>query len=82
MNNEQLYLIWSNEHTAWWKRNRYGYTNDRSEAGRFTLAEASEIVQKANCWTEDDLPPQEAMVPEDPYWDVLRARREAQQCAG
>ena len=73
-----MYLIWSNEHTAWWKPRRYGYTNDRSEAGRFALDEALEIVTQANCWTSDSLRPQEAMVPEDPYWDVVRERREGQ----
>ena len=81
MSDEQLYLIWSNEQVSWWMPSRYGYTSNRKQAGRFALAEAMEIVTQANCWTSDSMRPQEAMVPEDPCWDVLRARREAQQCA-
>jgi hypothetical protein len=39
-----MYLIWSYEHNAWWKPNQRGYTKNIAEAGRYTLAEAGEIV--------------------------------------
>lgn len=28
-----MYLIWSYEHNAWWKPNRWGYTTNIKEAG-------------------------------------------------
>lgn len=42
------YLIWSIEHGMWWRPNRAGYTIRVAEAGRYTLAEATEIVDDAN----------------------------------
>lgn len=39
-----LYLIWSHEHGAWWGPNGNGYVNDLRAAGRYTFAEAAEIV--------------------------------------
>jgi transcriptional regulator with XRE-family HTH domain len=42
------FLIWSEEHGAWWGPGRTGYTRSIREAGRYSLAEASEIVQNAN----------------------------------
>jgi len=40
--------IWSNEHNAWWRPKSRGYTNYRSLAGEYTLAEATEICNSAN----------------------------------
>lgn len=34
------YLIWSNEHRAWWRPNRMGYTIHIEAAGRYTREEA------------------------------------------
>lgn len=36
------YLIWSNEHRAWWRPNRSGYTIFVEKAGRYSQAEAIE----------------------------------------
>lgn len=36
----RVWLVWSNEHTAWWRANSAGYTTDIREAGRYTHAEA------------------------------------------
>ena len=33
--------IYSNEHTAWWKANYFGYTNNESEAGIFEIEEVN-----------------------------------------
>lgn len=41
------YLIWSEEHGAWW-RGRQGYTYFMTEAGRFSKAEADRIVEQGN----------------------------------
>ena len=42
------YVIWSFEHKAWWAPNRYGYTRLLDEAGRYTQADAEDIVATAN----------------------------------
>jgi hypothetical protein len=41
-------LIWSEEHGAWWKPGRIGYTRSIREAGRYSFDEAAEIVDTAN----------------------------------
>ncbi|MEO3869379.1 hypothetical protein ABGB18_11155 [Nonomuraea sp. B12E4] len=59
----KVYLVWSNEHGAWWRPNRCGYTGDLWQAGRYTEKEAAEICRKAaHGWREGSLPP-EVMVP-------------------
>jgi hypothetical protein len=41
-------VIWSFEHHAWWRPGRWGYTNVLAEAGRYTQAEADQIVAEAD----------------------------------
>ncbi|WIM97812.1 hypothetical protein ACTOB_001366 [Actinoplanes oblitus] len=41
------YLVWSNQKTMWWRPRNSGYTQYIEEAGRYTRAEAEEIVRKA-----------------------------------
>lgn len=51
----QRWLIWSNEHSAWWKPNGMGYTQSVADAGRYSFAEAMQIVRSAciDCrWTD------------------------------
>lgn len=43
------YLIWSNQHGAWWRPNERGYTNSLDEAGRYDRATAQRIVDRATC---------------------------------
>lgn len=43
------YLVWSNQHAMWWRANWRGYTPVIEEAGRYTRAEADDIVKKATC---------------------------------
>jgi hypothetical protein len=57
------YLVWSVEHTAWWKPNHCGYTRDRSEAGTYTLEEAEKICRGANLIHNDFDNPNECIVP-------------------
>ena len=45
---DRLFVIWSIEHDAWWAPERIGYTRELHEAGRYTQAEAAEIVKRAN----------------------------------
>lgn len=41
------FLIWSNQHAAWWRPNRAGYTHVIDEAGRYDRTTAEEIVRDA-----------------------------------
>ena len=38
-----MYVIWSFEHSAWWRPNRAGYTERVGEAGVYTWAETRDI---------------------------------------
>jgi hypothetical protein len=42
------FLIWSEEHGAWWLPGGAGYTTSIREAGRYMLEQALEIVVLAN----------------------------------
>lgn len=39
-----LYLIWSNEHKAWWRPDSRGYTIDVAQAGRYERDDAIRIA--------------------------------------
>lgn len=71
MDNE--YLVWSNEHRAWWKPGAMGYTVHLKSAGLYTRAEA------INYSRARDQRPGEIM-PEIPVRlaDVLEAAMEPQ----
>lgn len=56
------YLIWSNEHQAWWGPGRCGYVRGLTQAGRYTRAEALKICKNAVPGTAADL----GMLPEIP----------------
>lgn len=48
MKNEiDSYLVWSNQKGMWWRADRRGYTQIIDEAGRYTRAEAEDIVKSA-----------------------------------
>lgn len=50
-------LIWSHEHSGWWRSNQRGYTRDIRQAGIYTLEEAREIVKDANLYRwKNDVP--------------------------
>jgi hypothetical protein len=42
------FLIWSEEHGAWWNPRRAGYTTSMKRAGRYSFEEGSAIVERAN----------------------------------
>jgi hypothetical protein len=44
---DELYLIWSNEHGAWWGPGRRGYVRRIENAGRYSHAQAIEICTEA-----------------------------------
>lgn len=43
-----MWLIWSEEHGAWWAPGEHGYTRSIVEAGRYSEDRAKEIVARAN----------------------------------
>lgn len=44
----RMYLIWSEEHGAWWLSSSNGYTRSLAKAGRYSRKEAEDIVEAAN----------------------------------
>jgi len=42
------YLIWSNEHMAWWRPNKCGYTTSIIAAGHYSKEEAIAICAYAD----------------------------------
>lgn len=46
-NNEDLYLIWSNEHARWWAPGERGYAPGIVGAGRYTRDDAMRICAHA-----------------------------------
>lgn len=44
---QPMYLVWSEEHGAWWKGSA-GYTHFMTEAMRYTKAQADRIVEAGN----------------------------------
>ena len=43
----ELYLIWSNEHHAWWRPGACGYAKGLQDAGRYTRDGALRICRDA-----------------------------------
>ena len=66
------YLIWSNEHKAWWCPDRLGYTPHLINSGRYTREEAIVICRKAMYgWTAGE-PFPELPIKEDDLREFLR----------
>ena len=45
---DDLFVIWSIEHGAWWRPGRWGYCETLRGAGRFSRREAKQIIEGAN----------------------------------
>jgi hypothetical protein len=58
----QKYLVWSNEHQAWWAPNKRGYISVISKAGRYHRTAAEQICRHANAFIDKDAEPHEVMV--------------------
>ena len=58
----ELYLIWSNEHRAWWAPNECGYRKDWREAGLYTHDAAVRICADANSHLSPNQAPHETMI--------------------
>lgn len=72
----KLYLIWSNEHNAWWRGGSRGYTNHIGAAGRYAREEAIAICKSANYLFVKRGLPQEIMMVEQDAIDCLGERPE------
>ncbi len=46
------WVIWSEEHAAWWGPERRGYTDSLAQAGRYPQEEALTIVAVANFYCQ------------------------------
>ena len=60
------WLIWSNEHRAWWRAGGNGYTMQVSQAGLYSEADALDICARAIPGTASRL----GMLPEIPVSSV------------
>jgi hypothetical protein len=49
----KVFLVWSEEHGAWWRPGRMGYTRSIREAGRYSLEDAADICERANRYLPD-----------------------------
>ncbi len=58
------FLIWSNEHRAWWGPNHRGYVASVEHAGQYTEEEAVKICNGANWGWDVENNPHELPVPE------------------
>lgn len=70
----ERYLIWSNEHRAWWRPNARGYTTFIESAGRYSRDEAIKHSSARDQHRGEPMP--ELPVRED---DVLSAMLPQQQ---
>lgn len=61
---EESYLIWSNEHVAWWAAGSRGYCISLENAGRYSKEEAIKICNGANYDWREDSNPNELPIPE------------------
>lgn len=43
----EMYVVWSNEHKAWWGPGRCGYTPHYNQAGRYSQDAAMEICRQS-----------------------------------
>jgi hypothetical protein len=59
-----MYLIWSNEHRAWWGPNRCGYFTSIDSAGRYLRDEAIKIASSARGGWAKGKNPDEIAMPE------------------
>ena len=80
------YVVWSNEHSAWWGANRAGYYTHLSSAGRYTRDEAIGICRGARGGREFNRNPSEVpilLADAVAFWteEGLEAQRRHEQTA-
>lgn len=60
----RVWLVWSNEHSAWWRADAAGYTYKVAEAGRYTEADAIRHCQSRTPTPTSPRPEVMLMAPE------------------
>lgn len=65
------YLIWSNEHRAWWRTGHRGYTTNLFEAGHYTREQAIVICRNAGFPFKTSVGPDEIPVCADDVKELL-----------
>lgn len=70
MSTPQVWLVWSNEHAAWWKVGDRGYTHSMVEAARYTREDALARCHKMGPWKHPGIPDEVAVVAPDENWAV------------
>lgn len=76
---EEQYLIWSNEHSAWWRSDSLGYTKVLEKAGKYPRSAALMICATARAGFKDSGIPSEIPVRWDDVIECLMARDKALQ---
>lgn len=66
-----MWLVWSNEHAAWWSPQSAGYCWDINAAGRYTIEDALEICKARGVKRGDGINPPELIQP-SPEWYAKR----------
>ena len=64
------YVIWSNEHRAWWAPGERGYVRSLAEAGRYSQSRATMIAASQWRMPFDGIPNEIAMRLVDAQWQV------------
>lgn len=59
-----LWVIWSEEHEAWWGPGERGYVRSLFEAGRYTEERARAIERNANRYLPPSVPFHEVAMPD------------------
>lgn len=83
--NAPLWLVWSNEHRAWWGPNGRNYYWGIESAGRYTLAEAQKICGMRGVERGNGINPPELVQPSPELiamWDAALARHDAGKGGG
>ena len=80
------YLIWSNEHRAWWGPNGGGYRTSLADAGRYDRERAiSTCVSSRDGWGQKSIPPEipvrldDAIECQARWGEIINTRKEPNQ---
>lgn len=81
------YLVWSNEHSAWWGPDHCGYTRIIHRAGRYDRAEAMKIAgTRDGGWHVRKGNPDEIAIPEadaiEQYADITASQASSSETSG
>ena len=77
------YLVWSNQHSAWWRANSRGYTKDLAQAGIYSRMETIAICAGArDGWRDGETPPEIPVVAADAFEALTTATAKRAKVVG